>query len=178
VIIVTVVAEKGVGAGFHVDDILQKPVAEKDLLAALNWASVSPSTSGSIFVIDDDHAALKLAAKTLKDLGYRPVCYADAAQALDSFGTEAPAAVVLDLLMPGMDGFEFLSRFRRTAAGRRTPVIVWTVKDLSSREREELESLAQSVVSKSAGAKALIEELETYVARRVPAGDTETGLGR
>jgi CheY-like chemotaxis protein len=77
-----------------------------------------------------------------------------------------------------MDGFEFLSRFRRTAAGRRTPVIVWTVKDLSSREREELESLAQSVVSKSAGAKALIEELETYVARRVPAGDTETGLGR
>jgi CheY-like chemotaxis protein len=178
VIIVTVVAEKGVGAGFHVDDILQKPVAKKDLLAALNRASVSPSAPGPIFVIDDDRAALKLAERTLKDLGYRPVCHAGAAQALESIATEAPAAVVLDLLMPGMDGFEFLSRFRRTAAGRRTPVIVWTVKDLSSREREELESLAQSVVSKSAGAKALIEELETYVVRRDPVDDAGTGLGR
>jgi PAS domain S-box-containing protein len=178
VIIVTVVAEKGVGAGFHVDDILQKPVAQKDLLAALNRASVSPSSSGPILVIDDDLSALKLAARTLKDLGYRPVCYTDAAQALDSIAGDPPAAVVLDLLMPGMDGFEFLSRFRRTPIGRRTPVIVWTVKDLSSREREELENLAQSVVSKSAGAKALIEELETYVARRVPAGASESGLGR
>jgi PAS domain S-box-containing protein len=178
VIIVTVVAEKGAGAGFHVDDILQKPVAEKDLLSALNRASVSPSTSGPIFVIDDDLSALKLAEKTLKDLGYRPVCHAGAVQALDSIAGDPPAAVVLDLLMPGMDGFEFLSRFRRTPAGRRTPVIVWTVKDLSSREREELDSLAQSVVSKSAGAKTLIEELETYVARRVPAGHSESGLGR
>jgi CheY-like chemotaxis protein len=144
----------------------------------LNRASVSPSSSGSIFVIDDDHAALKLAETTLKGLGYRPVCHASAAQALDSISTDPPAAVVLDLLMPGMDGFEFLSRFRRTPAGRRTPVIVWTVKDLSSREREELDSLAQSVVSKSAGAKTLIEELETCVARRVPAGHSESGLGR
>lgn len=163
VILVTVVSERGVGAGYHVDDILQKPVREQDLLAALERASVPPSVAGPVFVVDDDHTALKLAEKALKGLGYRAVCHTKGAVALDSISEEPPVALILDLVMPEMDGFEFLSRFRRTPAGRHTPVIVWTGKDLSGREREELEALAQAVVSKTSGAEALIEELESYV---------------
>jgi CheY-like chemotaxis protein len=72
--------------------------------------------------------------------------------------------VVLDLLMPEMDGFEFLDRFRRTEAGARTPVIVWTVKDLTAEERVRLRTSAQRVVQKGAGeVSALVEELNAYV---------------
>ena len=65
--------------------------------------------------------------------------------------------------MPGLDGFEFLTRFRRTAVGRRTPVIVWTFKDLTGEDRRQLEASAQAIVLKSQGTKALVEELAAYV---------------
>jgi PAS domain S-box-containing protein len=175
VIIVSVVSERGVGAGFHVDDILQKPVRERDLLVALERASVAPTVHRPVFVVDDDPAALKIAEEALKRLGYRPTCYTHGAEALDSMSQEPPVAVILDLLMPGMDGFEFLSRFRRAPAGRRTPVIVWTVKDLSNREREELDALAQAVVSKAAGAAALIEELESSLERHARSESGDAG---
>jgi PAS domain S-box-containing protein len=175
VIIVTVVSESGVGAGFHIDDVLQKPVRERDLLVALERVSVPPSVARPVFVVDDDKSALKVAERVLKELGYRPVCHAKPAEALDSISKEPPAALILDLLMPEMDGFEFLSRFRRTTSGRHTPVIVWTGKDLSDREREKLELLAQAVVAKAAGAEALLEELEAYIDAALPAEGRNVG---
>lgn len=71
--------------------------------------------------------------------------------------------MVLDLLMPGMDGFEFLKRFRRSRSGRGTPVIVWTDKDLTQEERVRLKRSAQAVVLKSQGTAALLEEVRTHV---------------
>jgi len=58
--------------------------------------------------------------------------------------------VVLDLIMPHLDGFEFLDRFRRTDAGQRTPVIIWTVKDLTTHDQARLRETAQAVVMKVA----------------------------
>jgi CheY-like chemotaxis protein len=66
-------------------------------------------------------------------------------------------------VMPEIDGFEFLKRFRRTEAGRGTPVIVWTSKELSQREREQLEATVEAIVLKTRGASALIEELRAHV---------------
>jgi CheY-like chemotaxis protein len=78
--------------------------------------------------------------------------------------------VVLDLLMPGMDGFAFLDHFRRTDVGRRTPVIVWTVKELTEADRARLRATAQGVILKSQGGVApLLEELRKYLGA-CPAG--------
>jgi len=85
------------------------------------------------------------------------------AQATQTAEADPPAAVILNPLMPGADGFEFLTRFRSTAAGRRTPVIVWTNKDLTLEDRTRLRVCAQAVVPKGAGANALIQELAVYV---------------
>jgi CheY-like chemotaxis protein len=82
-----------------------------------------------------------------------------------------PRAVVLDLVMPGMNGFEFLDRLRRDPAGRGVPVIVWTVKDLSSDEHALLRASAQAVVSKGrGGSAAVIAELRTFLDKRPAAG--------
>ena len=74
-----------------------------------------------------------------------------------------PAAVVLDLLMPEMDGFEFLRIFRRTRAGRRTPVIVWTVEDLTAEEVPALLAALRPALRTLLGAptaERLLEEIQ------------------
>ncbi len=163
ILIVSVVADLGVGAGWQVHDILQKPLRRDDLLTALAGAEVPPD-GRSVLVVDDDAAALKLAEMILRQSGYRPVCRASAAVALQVAAAEPPAAVVLDLMMPEMDGFEFLRRFRATEEGRRTPVIVWTVKkDLSADEREQLRTSARAILAKGEGTAALIEEIASHV---------------
>jgi CheY-like chemotaxis protein len=162
VVIVSVAAEKGVGAGFQVSDILSKPVRPADLLGALERAGVPPDGSGTILVVDDDPGALKLAEKALSGFGYRPVCFSRSNDALESAVRQPPAAIVLDLVMPELDGFEFLKRFRAAPAGRNVPVLVWTVRTLNPEERRDLEAAAEAVIEKSRGTAALIAELQSY----------------
>ena len=65
-----------------------------------------------------------------------------------------------DLLMPGVDGFEFVTRFRAMPADRDVPIIVWTVKDLDAGERRQLQPSITALVSKNAGGShALVKEL-------------------
>ena len=164
VIVVTVVAEKDSGARFPVHDVLVKPAQADTRLVSLARAGITTEGNRKILVVDDDPKALKLAEATLAQLGFQPLCRADAESGLCAAAAERPAAVVLDLLMPGTDGFAFLDRFRRTPAGRRTPVIVWTVKDLTAEERAHLRVSAQAVVPKGErGAAALLEQLHALL---------------
>ncbi len=175
VIVVSVLADKGIGVGYEVRDILAKPVSGDEILKALKRCGVEPSNRRPILVVDDDESALKLADKTLRALGYRAVCRQDVTSALSTASKERPAAVILDLVIPEIDGFEFLKRFRNTRAGRRTPVIVWTGKDLTSAERRHLQSTTDSVVMKSEAADELLRELKDCFERRTVARERPPG---
>ena len=167
VIVVTVVAEKGAVAGFAVDDVLPKPVDGPTLLNALERAGVSKTRSGLVLVVDDDPGSLRLMEAALTQLGYRALCVGDGESALAAIATTPPLAVVLDLLMPRMDGFQFLERLRRSEGHPSVPVIVWTVKDLSGAELLHLHQSAQAVVQKGNGGTAvLVEQLQLLVGRR------------
>jgi PAS domain S-box-containing protein len=168
VVVVTVLAHKGVVAGFHVADILPKPIPADDLLKALKRCGVDPDIARPILVVDDDPSALKLADTTLRHLGYHPLCQQDAKLALELASRERPAAIVLDLVMPEISGFEFLTEFRKTEQGHQIPVIVWTGKDLTAEERQILRSEAASIVGKNAVVGDLIRELETCLGRPEP----------
>jgi signal transduction histidine kinase/DNA-binding response OmpR family regulator len=168
VIVATLLADRGVIAGFQVADILSKPLSQADLLNALEKCGVMPSTPRPILVVDDDRSALKLADEMLRQLGYRTVCRQNAASALKAATKERPAAVVLDLIMPEMNGFEFLKRLRQTSRGRRTPVIVWTSKDLTEMERAELRSSTSAIARKDDQADELIHEIRNIL--RTPVG--------
>jgi len=76
------------------------------------------------------------------------VCCSSAAEGLAAAAKALPAAVILDLLMPGMDGFEFLDRFRSEPGREAIPVLVWTSKDLSAMERDRLQRSAQTIMQK------------------------------
>jgi len=166
VVVVTVVAERGAVAGFAVQDVLPKPIESQALLGALTRAGVPPGPNGSVLIVDDDPAALKLVATTLQQLGYKTRCELEGAAALRALRESLPSAVILDLVMPGMNGFEFLEHLRREPAGRRVPVIVWTVKDLNPEEHIFLRTSAQAIVSKGQGSSAVLAELEAVVRRQ------------
>jgi PAS domain S-box-containing protein len=125
-----------------------------------------PSGNRTILVIDDDPTALKLASLALREMGYRPVCTTDPIEALRMVEADPPGIVIVDLLMPGVDGFEFVSRFRAMPAGRDVPVIVWTVKDLDAGERRRLQPSITGLVSKNmGGSNALVQELQRLLPR-------------
>jgi signal transduction histidine kinase/DNA-binding response OmpR family regulator len=167
VIVITVVAEHGAVAGFAVQGILPKPLVAESLVAALTRAGVS-ARNGHVMVIDDDPQALTLMQATLHQLGYTTRCEHDGESALVAVQTSPPSAIVLDLLMPGMSGFEFLDRLRRDPEVRRVPVIVWTGKDLSLDERAMLRASASAIIGKgiAGGGAAVVAALDGFLPGR------------
>jgi len=172
VIVVSVVTEKGMAKGFPVQDYLVKPVQSDALLDALRSAGAFPhGPSRQVMVIDDDAKALKLAKVGLQAGGYEVVCHSNGASALHDAERSDFSAVVLDLLMPEMNGFEFLDRFRRTDKCRNTPVIVWTNKDITIAEMERLRSSAQAIALKDRdGIDGVLRELQRHTGRPQVAG--------
>jgi CheY-like chemotaxis protein len=131
---------------------------------SLERAGLSPERSGAVLVVDDDAASLKLMMATLGQLGYQATCVERAAEALTIAAASPPLLVIVDLLMPEMDGFEFLDRFRRLPQCRQTPVLVWTVKDLSAEECSRLRLSAQGFVQKGREVgSGLVDELRGFL---------------
>ena len=164
VIVVTVASDRNAAAGCRVHALLRKPVGDAALIDALRGA-VPAERAGKVVVVDDDPASLRLAETVLRDGGFDPVCCRSGEEALAAAAFETPGAILLDLLMPGMDGFEFLERLRRTESGGAVPVVVWTSKDVSSDERSRLRERAHGIVTKGAGGAAgLLRELRAHAA--------------
>jgi PAS domain S-box-containing protein len=164
VIAVTITERRPIQA-FSVHDWLVKPVKRDRLLKSLHNASPGHvAIESSVLVVDDDPASLKLAARALEANGYRALCADNGADGLRAVETECPIAIVLDLIMDEMDGFEFLRRLR-LGSGRNIPVIVWSGKALTNADRALLLRTANKIVPKGDGAtEMLLGELATYAA--------------
>jgi len=119
-----------------------------------------------VLVVDDDPNARKQMTTALEGQGFAHRVAEDGAAAIEEVERERPAAVVLDLVMPRMDGFAFLERLRRTPGCQTLPVLVWTAKDLATEERARLADAVQGIVGKSPGvAAALVAELGQHLQR-------------
>ncbi len=171
VVVVTVVAER-VMVGFPVRDHLTKPVACWELLASLKRAGAAPAGGGPLLVVDGDPAAHELARRALEPAGYQVLSAADGEAAYRLASAAQPAAVVLDLLTPGLDGLEFLAWLRATPAGRGATVIAWHVAELTADDRQRLERLVEGVMRKSEGGPAALLDALWRHAPAPGAGDT------
>jgi PAS domain S-box-containing protein len=134
-----------------VAEVVSRPVAAETLLAALGRAGCPSPGSRAVLVVDDDASSLRLMEATLANLGYAAVCCSDAHEALRVLQRLRPAAVIVDIIMPDLDGLAFLARFRASERNRSVPVMFWTVKDLTAEERSSLRSSVDLVVQKGIG---------------------------
>ncbi|GAG12327.1 unnamed protein product, partial [marine sediment metagenome] len=104
-------------------DILIKPIATAEVLDALSRLNVD---SGTVLIVDDEPDALQLFGRMLASTGgrYRVLLARDGAEALQVLGEHKPDAILLDLVMPNVDGFEFLERRARNQEWRDIPLII------------------------------------------------------
>jgi PAS domain S-box-containing protein len=165
VLIVSVVAEQGVVRGFPVHDYLTKPIDSHALVRSLRLAT-SRVDKGVILVIDDDAAARRLMDAALTSLGYPVVCVEDGQAGLEFITHTRPVGIILDLMMPRMDGFEFLTYLRQSTDFDDVPVIVWTTKDLTHADRSQLGRCAQGTIRKGENPTSLVAELERLILRK------------
>jgi len=158
VIVITVVAESGAAAGFAVHDVLAKPVAASALLTSLGRAGVHAERKGRVLIIDENPRTTSMMVSTLTQLGYEAEVAQRGTKGLSSAVEDPPIAVILDLLMKEMDGFEFLERFRALPNCKTVPVIVWTEKNLDLSEYRRLEKSVQGILKKGNDAGSVILE--------------------
>ncbi len=159
IIAVALVTDRGAVAGFAVSDVLTKPVDAAALLASLERGGAVATRGKPVMVVDDDSGSLKLMEATLGKLGYDALCFSDSRAALDAVAEATPLAIILDLIMPDLDGLAFLEQLRAAPASRHIPVMVWTVKDLSVDERQRLRASAIAVVQKGVDSTGRLSEM-------------------
>jgi CheY-like chemotaxis protein len=120
-----------------------------------------------ILVIDDDEAVRETTAALLSHLGYAADTAADADAALAAIERELPAIILLDVYMPGMDGFEFLRALRESAI--HTPVVI-TSGAIPGGESDPMLSAALALGADGVIRKPFrVDELQTLIARVAPA---------
>ncbi|MEW6210227.1 MAG: response regulator [Acidobacteriota bacterium] len=119
------------------DMFLSKPI-ERAVLIELLDQKMHPQT-GRVLVVDDDEDSLDLASAMIEDLGYQIVTARNGREALDQISRERPDAIVLDLMLPEMDGFELVHRLSLNVEWRSIPVVLLTARSLSHEERRALD---------------------------------------
>ena len=144
-IVVSIIDNKDLGFRLGADDYLVKPIDKDALLAVLQKFH---GRRREALVIDDDPVVIDLARQLLEEDGWTVRGAADGQQGLDEIARSRPDVVLLDLMMPVMDGFETLRRLRQDPETADLPVIVVTAKDLSGRELEDLRRNTARVIEK------------------------------
>jgi PAS domain S-box-containing protein len=166
VVVITVVTETSALAGFAVNDVLTKPIRPHEVKTALQRLG-GPDNTPSVLVVDDDPGTLELMVATLQTLGIAARTATSGTQALEMIEQQSPDALILDLVMPGLNGFDLLHALRRQMRFKHLPVFVWTSMQLQAHELAVLKASARAVVGKSgAGLDTLVEQLRAWQAHR------------
>ena len=138
-----------------------------ELLEDLPPARTELTRKGAMVLLVDDEDQLRRVMKDLLERqGYTVVEARDGAQALDEVDRHAPDIVILDLNLPGVDGYSVLSQLRSRPATRQIPIIVLTAKGEEDNEVRVLELGADDFLTKPFRAKALAARLESALGRR------------
>jgi PAS domain S-box-containing protein len=150
VIIASAEDEGKMGAALGAAESLTKPLTGESLIQAVRRV-LHPDGTLRVLIVDDDPKTLELLSDTLESEGHAPLTAGHAVEAMSILARSHVDAVVLDLLLPGRNGFEVLGEIRADPRLRRLPVLVITVKDLSERERDALAAQEAQVIAKGAG---------------------------
>ena len=158
VVMISVTGQRTLGLALGAADYLVKPVANDALVHTVRRHLGDAAAEQPILVIDDDATTRTMLRRQLERAGWRVIEAADGVEGMDRLGDSAPALVLLDLVMPRMDGFAFLDELRGRPDALTLPVIVLTSKDLTHAERSELSARAGKVIAKGRYTSDQLEE--------------------
>lgn len=164
VIMVTMLQDRQLGFTLGASEFLTKPVDQDKLHLVLS--KYAEASTGTALVVEDDLQNRQLIARMIEKAGLRVAEAENGSVALERIAIETPSIILLDLMMPVMDGFEFLSVLRQNPKYSGIPVVVITAKDLTPQDRERLQGSVQQIIQKGAiDREKLIQEICEMLAK-------------
>ena len=150
--------------GFGIVDFLNKPINWKKLNQLLNKYTLPKSYDKYILIVDDDLTTRTILSKMLKKDGWNVKKAQNGKIAINKLIANKPELILLDLMMPVMDGFEFIKIVKRNASWKSIPIIVITSKDLTEDDYYFLSEKVESVIQKGKYTrKELIKKIVTTI---------------
>ena len=159
VIVSTVVPDDGSAWKLGIVDYLTKPLSNEDLLRsvekALTW-------QGRVLIVDDDADTVGLLSAAMRQIGFTPLVAADGYEALALARRHRPDLILLDLRLPGMDGYEAVTHLKRDAVTQAIPIVAISAHAVNTdEERKRLIALgAVSFLPKPFSIAELMDEIE------------------
>ncbi len=166
IVVCSIVEDTQKGYALGAADYLLKPIIEDDLIGALGRISQNGSIR-DVLVIDDDPDDLRLIEKYLGETRkYEPILAEGGLAGWDQIVSHPPEAVILDLFMPEMDGFEIINAMQKYNNLKDIPVIIISGGDISVTQQEKLSKLNHHLLQKgSLDSKELLEALENSLSQ-------------
>lgn len=167
VIVLSILDKKTTGIYLGASDYLIKPVSQKTLLDSLA-RFVNIRLSKPILIVDDRAHFRQLVEEVLTMLGYPVVTASTGEEALEWLAGEDPSMLILDIMMPGISGFEVMRVVRERDIEAKIPIVIVTSRDLTTGERRKIEAFnAQWVSKQQMTGKALAERVRIALNRRL-----------
>jgi CheY-like chemotaxis protein len=170
VLMVSIVDDKHKGFSLGVADYMTKPVDRKRLLVMLERYKLD-GKGGSVLIVEDDASTRQLMRRVFVSEGWRVREAFNGKVGLEMVEAEVPELIILDLVMPELDGFEFVEGLKAIPAAAAVPVVVVTGADLSDEDRHRLSGGVERIIQKPAnGAMPLLAEVRQFVGARTGPG--------
>ena len=162
VVMQTMLADREKAYALGAADYLVKPVRRKRLVATLE--RIAGGSRQPVLVVDDDDDARSLLRRAIERRGGTVLEAANGREALAVLAEHRPQAILLDLMMPVMDGFQLIEELRRDATLRKVPVVVLTAKELTREDRGQLDGAVSSILQKgSCDVSRLLDEIRPLI---------------
>lgn len=176
VIMETMLDEQHKGFSLGASDYLIKPINSKRLLEMVGkYRGVGAC---SVLVVDDQEETREMLHRTLSAAGCTVREAEHGQAALTELAAQTPDVILLDLMMPVMDGFRFVEQVQQNPAWQTLPIVVMTAKDLTTKDRARLNGTVQQILDKSScRSEELVEEIRRQLSARTRGttpSDTET----
>jgi PAS domain S-box-containing protein len=170
IVVVSIVDQKQLGFSLGAAEYLVKPVSKEILLEALGRHIIADGNgSFTCLVIDDDQETLRLVSEVLNSVGCAPIAIDNGKSALEFLKEHKVDVILLDLLMPEMDGFEVLRRVKESPDLQNLPIVIMTAKEITQTERELLERQARGLIQKGERWKhQLLASIRKVIAAETP----------
>ena len=165
VIMVTIIDNQSIGFSLGAADYMIKPI-DRDRLVRAVQKCCPRGAPRHVLIVEDDDPTSELMRRALQEIDCTVTQAENGRVGLERLNEALPDAILLDLMMPEMDGFEFIARLRADSRWRRIPVIVVTAKTLTAEDLDRLNGHVQHLVHKGEySGKAVLAALDELVPR-------------
>jgi CheY-like chemotaxis protein len=167
VVMLTIVDDRNMGFALGAADYFTKPIDWQRLSSVLQKYR-KPAANPTVLIVEDDERTREMLRRTLQKEGWQIREAANGRLGLEQLAQGAPGLILLDLMMPEMDGFSFMQKLRTRPDCARVPVIVITAKYLTEEDRRGLNGEVARILGKDTTSREqLVAEVRQFLTQQI-----------